>query len=85
VRDYVKAFGFRFPVAVDDDWSALRRLWLDRVPDAEFTSASLLIDRKGIVRHIQSGGTYSKGSKDRQARRDYESMRSAIVKLLAER
>ena len=85
VRDYVKAFGFRFPVAVDDDWSALRRLWLDRVPEAEFTSASLLIDRKGIVRHVQAGGTYAKGSKDRQARRDYESMRSAIVKLLAER
>ena len=84
VRDYVKAFGFRFPIAVDDDWGCLRRLWLDRVPEAEFTSASLLIDRKGIVRHIQAGGTYSKDSKDRRARSDYESMRSAIIKLLAE-
>ena len=43
VRRYVEAYGFRFPVAVDDDWSALRALWLDRVPDARFTSASLLI------------------------------------------
>jgi len=85
VRDYVKAFGFRFPVAVDDEWSALRKLWLDRVPDAEFTSASLLIDRKGIVRHVQPGGVYAKDSGDARARRDYRAMRAAIVKLLAER
>ena|SRR2546428_207742 len=85
VRDYVEAFGFRFPVAVDDEWSALRRLWLDRVPDAEFTSASLLIDRKGIVRHVQPGGIYAKDSSDPGARRDYRAMRAAIVRLLAER
>jgi hypothetical protein len=70
---------------VDDEWSALRKLWLDRVPDAEFTSASLLIDRKGIVRHVQPGGVYAKDSGDARARRDYRAMRAAIVKLLAER
>jgi peroxiredoxin len=85
VRDYVKAFGFRFPVAVDDEWTVLRKLWLDRVPDAEFTSASLLIDRKGIVRHVQPGGTYAKDSKEPGARRDYKSMRESIEKLLRER
>jgi peroxiredoxin len=85
VREYVSAFGFRFPAAVDDDWSALRRLWLDRVPDAQFTSASLLIDRKGIVRHVQAGGLYAKDSKDARARRDYQAMHAKIVALLAER
>ncbi len=85
VKEYVEAFGFRFPVAVDDDWTALRRLWLDRVPDAEFTSSSLLIDRKGVVRHVQPGGIYAKDSTDPAARRDYKSMRAAIVKLLGER
>jgi peroxiredoxin len=85
VRDYAQQFGFRFPVAVDDEWGALRRLWLDRVPDARFTSASLLIDRKGIVRHVQPGGIYAKDSSDPDARRDYRAMRAAIVKLLAER
>ncbi len=85
VREYVEAFGFRFPVAVDDDWSALERLWLDRVPDAEFTSASLLIDRNGIVRHVQPGGIYAKDSTDPAARRDYRAMWAAIQKLLAER
>src|SRR6185503_16185931 len=49
VRGYVESYGFRFPVAVDDDWASLRKLWLDRVPDASFTSASLLLDRTGVV------------------------------------
>jgi peroxiredoxin len=84
VRGYVKAYGFRFPVAVDADWSALRRLWLDRVPDAKFTSATLLIDRRGILRHVQEGGVYAKDAADPQARRDYEEMRQAVVELLAE-
>ena len=29
---------------------------LDRLPDATFTSSSLLIDKKGTVRHVQPGG-----------------------------
>lgn len=84
VRGYVKAYGFTFPVAVDEDWGALRGLWLDRVPDAEFTSASLLIDRHGILRHVQKGGVYAKDATDPQARKDYEEMHEAIVDLLAE-
>src|SRR5260221_1931112 len=84
VRGYVTAYGFTFPVAIDADWSALHRLWLDRVPGAKFTSASLLIDRRGILRHVQPGGIYAKDAVDPQARRDYEDMRNAIVELLAE-
>jgi peroxiredoxin len=84
VRGYVQAYGFKFPVAIDADWSALNTLWLDRVPDAKFTSASLLIDRRGILRHVQEGGVYAKDAADPQARRDYQDMRDAIAKLLAE-
>ena len=83
VREYVEAYGFQFPVAVDDDWSALRKLWLDRVPDAEYTSASLLIDRNGILRHVHEGGLFSKEVTSPAARRDYMEMRSAIETLLA--
>jgi hypothetical protein len=79
VRGHVEAHGFRFPVAIDDSWETLRRMWLDRVPGATFTSASLLIDREGIVRHVHPGGSYAKGSAD------YEAMRAAIATLLAER
>ena len=84
VRGYVKSYGFAFPVAIDADWSALHKLWLDRVPDAAFTSATLLIDRRGVLRHVQEGGVYAKDAPDPQARRDYEEMRKAIVALLAE-
>jgi peroxiredoxin len=84
VREYVEAYGFEFPVAVDDDWSALRRLWLDRVADPEYTSASLLIDRNGILRHVHPGGLYAKEAASPEARRGYQEMRAAIEKLLAE-
>jgi peroxiredoxin len=84
VRRHVEAYGFHFPVAVDDDWATLNRLWLDREPAAEFTSASLLIDRQGIVRHVHPGGLYAKDAPDPRARRDYEVLRSAILRLLAE-
>jgi len=85
VRRYVKSFGFRFPVGVDDEWKVLRALWLDRVPEAEFTSASVLIDKRGVVRHVQPGGVYAREGNDPAARRDYRSMREAIVSLLAEK
>ena len=85
VRGYVESYGFQFPVVLDDDWSALRALWLDRVPDAKYTSASLLIDRRGILRHVQEGGLYAKDAADRKARRDYAEMRDKILELLAER
>jgi peroxiredoxin len=86
VRAYVSRYGFKFPVAIDADWSALRALWLDRVPGAEFTSASLLIDRQGILRHVQKGGIYAPDAdvKRRQAAKDYKKMRDAIVALLAQ-
>lgn len=84
VRRTVAAYGFRFPVAVDDEWTALRRLWLDRA-DGGWTSASLLIDRDGVVRHVHPGGVFAKGSPDPQARRDYDEMRAAVEGLLAEK
>ncbi len=83
VRKHAAAYGFEFPVAVDDDWSALRRLWLDRVPGAAFTSSSLLIDRRGVVRHVHPGGIYSPNAEDASARRDYDALRSAIERALA--
>ncbi len=83
VSEYVEAYGFQFPVAVDDDWSALRRLWLDRAPDAEYTSASLLIDGDGILRHVHEGGLFAKDAASPEARRGYQEMRTAIEKLLA--
>lgn len=84
VRKVAKKYGFSFPVAVDDEWKALRRLWLDRA-DREWTSASLLIDRKGVVRHVHPGGAFAKDSADPEARRGHAEMREAIEALLTEK
>lgn len=84
VRRTVDAYGFRFPVAVDDEWKALRRLWLNRA-ESSWTSASLLLDREGVVRHVHPGGVFAKDSPDPQARRDYDEMRAAVERLLEEK
>ena len=59
VKQYASDYHFHFPVAVDDDWQTLNKYWLDRVPDADFTSVSFLIDKKGTIRYIHPGGAYS--------------------------
>jgi peroxiredoxin len=59
VKRFVDDYGFEFPVAVDDDWRTLKSFWLNKVANADFTSVSFLIDRKGIIRYIHSGGAYS--------------------------
>ena len=84
VRRTVADYGFRFPVAVDDEWRALRRLWLDRA-ESGWTSASLLIDRKGVVRHVHPGGVFARESSDPRARGDYDEMRAAVETLIAEK
>ncbi|MCI0442854.1 redoxin domain-containing protein [bacterium] len=74
VEKYVKEYGFEFPVALDNDWATLNKFWLDRVPDADFTSVSFLIDKKGIVRYIHEGGQYDAD--------DVKKIREKIEKLL---
>ena len=74
VRKYVKDYGFEFPVALDNDWATLNKFWLNRVPDADFTSVSFLIDKKGIVCYIHKGGQYD--------REDVKNMREKIEKML---
>jgi peroxiredoxin len=55
VAGWVKHFGYRFPVAIDKDWTTLRTWWLDG-HDRAFTSASFLIDKQGVVRRVHLGG-----------------------------
>jgi len=76
VKEYVRDYGFQFPVALDNDWATLKKYWLDRVPDADFTSVSFLIDRKGIIRFIHPGGMYT--------REDAAAIRKRIEELLRE-
>jgi thiol-disulfide isomerase/thioredoxin len=66
VEHYARLFGFEFPVAIDPNWATLRAWWLDRAPHA-FTSASFLLDRRGIVRHVHRGGQFVQGDPDHTA------------------
>ncbi len=82
-----KKKGFTFPIAIDADWSALRRWWLTR--DRDFTSVSFLVDRKGIIRYVQPGGEFHEGSQGgfathQSCNRDFHAIDAEIVKLLAE-
>lgn len=76
VRAFADGLGFRFPVAIDRDWKTLKRWWLDAHDG--WTSVSFLIDRKGIVRYVHTGGSYDPGSADAAQ------MRRWIEELLAE-
>lgn len=56
-------YKFSFPVAIDEDWRTLKRYWLTAHPEA-WTSVSFLIDRRGTVRFVHTGGEYPAGSAD---------------------
>ena len=76
-RSLAARFGFRFPVAIDREWRTLRAWWLSKT-DYKFTSVSFLIDRRGVIRHIHSGGQYRSGDPE------HAQLQAAIEKLLDE-
>jgi thiol-disulfide isomerase/thioredoxin len=77
--------GMAFPIALDNDWATLRRWWLS-TGDRAFTSASFLIDRRGILRAIHPGGEFHEGGgpEHGECRRDYQALRRVIEQLLQE-
>jgi peroxiredoxin len=85
VKKASQHLGFMFPVALDNDWTTLKKFWLNRA-DRSYTSVSFLIDKKGVIRHIHPGGEYhedGKGSHE-QCRIDYLEMKDMIEKLIEE-
>ncbi len=67
VARWAAELGFTFPVAIDQDWTTLRRWWLDRVPESDWTSVTFLLDREGRIRHIHPGGQFVAGDADHAA------------------
>jgi len=63
VRAYAKRIRLRGLLAVDERWSALEKLWL-RGQDRAYTSATLLVDREGVVRAVHRGGYLSQDGSD---------------------
>lgn len=84
VKRYSEAKGFKFPIAIDEDWATLKRFWFDQGGEA-FTSVSFIIDREGVIRYVHPGGSYNaKGLpyNDMQWQRDYYEVKNVLEELL---
>jgi peroxiredoxin len=77
VKKQARKLGLTFPVAIDPKWTTLRRWWLDR-HNRGWTSVTILLDRRGIVRHVHPGGAFFKGENG------YDALERMIGVLLAE-
>jgi peroxiredoxin len=84
VQRAARQLGFEFPIALDNDWSTLRRWWLSS-RDRAFTSVTFLIDRQGIRRAIHPGGEFhaSRHPAHAACARDYTAIKTEIEQLLA--
>jgi thiol-disulfide isomerase/thioredoxin len=56
VRAFAMRAGYSWLVGKDEGWEALKRWWLD--PGRSFTSVTFLIDKRGVIRAIHSGGEF---------------------------
>jgi thiol-disulfide isomerase/thioredoxin len=86
VRRAVETRQFTFPVAIDAHWRTLREWWLTG-PSRPATSATFVLDKKGVVRFVHPGMEYHEnesGSGHEMCERDLGSVRAAIEQLLAE-
>lgn len=85
VLDAARQIGYNGPIAVDADWSQLRRAWLAGGRRAA-TSVTLLVDRHGIIRFVHPGTMYFPSDKpgDAQEDADYHLLDKAIQALVAE-
>ena len=89
VRQLAQELGFRFPVAIDPDWKALKRWWLSP-GRRSWTSVSFLVDKEGIIRYVHPGGEYHEGPggphwrNHGSCQRDYRQIEKLIVQLLVQ-
>lgn len=84
VKRYTEIKGFKFPIAIDEDWATLERYWFDQGGEA-FTSVSFIIDREGVIRYVHPGGSYNaKGLPyhEVQWQRDYHEVKAVLEELL---
>jgi peroxiredoxin len=78
---------FTFPVALDGDWTALKRWWLDGARRS-YTSVSFLVDKHGVIRYVHPGGEFheSDGSRGHDlCQADFKAIDKTIGELLSEK
>lgn len=86
VAAFVKSLGVTFPVAVDEDWSLVRRWW-QAYGEGPWTSITWVLDGKGVIRYVHPGGEYHDaggGPAHERCRSDFRQIETLIETLLAE-
>ncbi len=85
IRQSARAIGYTGPIAVDLDWSVLRKVWLS-TGRRQATSVTFLVDARGVVRYVHPGPDFFPSDKpeDVQQNADYAGLREAAGKLLDE-
>ena len=85
VRKWARALGYDGPVALDVDWSELGRFYLSTGRRAA-TSASFLVDRRGVIRFAHPGPRFYPSDQKADAAHDadYRLLERAIDAVLAE-
>ena len=80
-----KELGYRGDLAVDEDWSELKRFYLD-TGRRKATSVTFLVDAGGVIRFVHPGPVFhpSDDPKKAEADADYRQLEAAIRQLLDE-
>ena len=78
-----KTFGYEGVLAIDQDWSELRKFYLS-TGKRSATSASFVVDRKGVIRFVHPGPRFypSDDPADAQEDADYRLVEQAVNVLL---
>lgn len=86
VRRWARELGYTGAVAVDADWSELKKFYLAKGRRAA-TSASFLVDQKGVIRFAHPGPRFFPSDEDAEIEhdRDYRLLDKAIAALLDEK
>ena len=86
VRSAARDLGFTFPIALDNDWEALRKYWFPNGEKRKFTSVSFLIDGAGVIRWLHDGGEYHEGGGEGHGRCEaaLRSLENWVKRLLKE-
>lgn len=84
VRDAAAAMGYAGAVAVDADWSELRKFYLD-TGDRPATSASFLVDDKGVIRFAHPGPRFYPSDDPAEAKEsdDYHRLEKSVKALVS--
>jgi thiol-disulfide isomerase/thioredoxin len=83
VRGAAATMGYAGPIAIDRDWSELRKFYLDKA-ERRATSASFVVDQKGVIRFVHPGPRFfpSEDPADARENEDFRRVEQAVKGLL---